>query len=1197
MKDKPDIVCLQETKLSIEDWTVKGYIPEPKIYKREIACGGVLVLVRNDRQFRPVPLRTPLQAAAVRCTLHRPVTICSVYIPGDVDLRAMEELLHQLPTPFLITGDFNAHSPLWGGEFTDQNGARVESFLVRNHVHLANSGQTTRLDVSTMKESALDLTFCDPELATTVDWFVVKDGHGSDHFPAHITITPPQIMEVPKRWSLKRANWEDFTKECLQKINERTGINSYDDFIKTLTNICESNIPTTSGKARKHNSWFSKECRLAVVEKRKAYRKASNNPTVENIISFKKARAKARKVIREQKRGSFQTFVSSIGNQTPLNKVWKMIRNLKGTGSAPSAHHLNRADGSVAETKKEIADEIAGRLAFNSSSEHYSHNFLRAKQRAENTQLNFTSTNAEYYNIPFTLEELSACLSSSSNTAPGPDKISYQIIRHLPRESLAVLLQIFNEIWSTQTFPDSWRLATVVPIPKPGKDLSDASNYRPISLTSCLCKLMEKMVNKRLMWYLEKNKCLSNLQCGFRKNRSTIDHLVRLESFIREAFVNGEHMVAVFFDLEKAFDTTWKFGILKDLQDLGLRGNLPMFVKEFLKNRSFQVKVGHTMSDPLVQEEGVPQGSILSPILFEIKINSIARTLGENIDASLYVDDFLICYRSRSKMETIERKLQLQLNKLQKWSDFNGFKFSPSKTVAVHFCRKHLCVREPDLYINDSRIQVKYQARFLGVIFDRILNFSPHIKDLKIRCVKALRVMRVLSNKEWGADTKTLLHIYRTLIRSKLDYASFIYGSAAKSYIESLDPVHHQGLRLALGAFRTSPVESLLAEADEPPLALRRKQLALQYIAKIGANPDNPAYSYVWNYDQTQKIKFQSNLNKIAPLGLRLEPDIKKVLPKVEMIQESTGKSLPPWIRSIPEVDLSLTKLKKSTTSNAEYLELLGTLMEHYDSYFKIYTDGSKSNDAVGCAFVSNEGTGSQRLQDEVSIFTAEATAISNAVAFAAKCRKKKILILSDSLSVLTSLKNLYCTDPRITKILDSVYKLAQGGKHSVFMWLPSHTGIGPNERVDRLAKKALSIERRVGKIPHLDARSKIKRTIRKEWERQWSLPSLNKLKELKPKLEPRKHYGLNRKNEVRLTRLRIGHTAFTHKHLFDNGDIPRCNPCNCNLTVKHILVECAQLENIRKQYYTQRDMRALFAEVDPRDILEYTASVGLYTN
>ena len=117
--------------------------------------------------------------------------------------------------------------------------------------------------------------------------------------------------------------------------------------------------------------------------------------------------------------------------------------------------------------------------------------------------------------------------------------------------ALDTLLHIFNGIWTT-VFPESWRLATIIPIPKPGKDHAEPTNYRPIALTSCLCKTLERMINKRLVWYLESNNLIKKLQSGFRAERSTSDILVRLETFIRDAFIKREHVVAVFFDLEKS---------------------------------------------------------------------------------------------------------------------------------------------------------------------------------------------------------------------------------------------------------------------------------------------------------------------------------------------------------------------------------------------------------------------------------------------------------------------------------------------------------------------------------------------------------------------------------------------------------------------------------------------------------------------
>ena len=126
-------------------------------------------------------------------------------------------------------------------------------------------------------------------------------------------------------------------------------------------------------------------------------------------------------------------------------------------------------------------------------------------------------------------------------------------------------------MWETGKFPESWELATIILIPKPGKDHTEPTNYRPIALTSCLCKTLERMVNARLVWYLEINNLISPVQSGFRSERSTNDNLVRLETFICDAFVKKEHVVAVFFDLEKAYDNTWKYGILRDLHELGVK--------------------------------------------------------------------------------------------------------------------------------------------------------------------------------------------------------------------------------------------------------------------------------------------------------------------------------------------------------------------------------------------------------------------------------------------------------------------------------------------------------------------------------------------------------------------------------------------------------------------------------------------------
>ena len=386
-------------------------------------------------------------------------------------------------------------------------------------------------------------------------------------------------------------------------------------------------------------------------------------------------------------------------------------------------------------------------------------------------------------------------------------------------------------------------------------------------LVICHLSTMERMVNGRLTWYLERHMVITEYQSGFRRRRSTVDNLVTLETSIRDAFVGRKHLVSIFFDLEKAYDTTWKHGILLDLYKTGFHGRLPMFICDFLSDRYFKVRVGNTYSDPYSQEAGVPQDSILSVTLFSLKINSIVSCLLPDIKCSLYVDDLAIYYSS-SQMPSIERKLQQSLNRLGRWCDENGFKFSPTKTMCVHFCQLRKHHLDPLLYLNGTQIPTIGEAKFLGLIFDSKLSFIPHITSLKSRCTKSLDLIKVLSNTTWGADRKVLLRLYRALIRSKLDYGCIVYGSARPSYIKRLDTVHNQGLRLCLGVFRTSPVQSLYVEANEPPLDMRRTRLSLQYGVKLMSNEVNPAYSAVFQSDIV--ATYEAGERAIKPLGLRI---------------------------------------------------------------------------------------------------------------------------------------------------------------------------------------------------------------------------------------------------------------------------------------------------------------------------------------
>ena len=194
--------------------------------------------------------------------------------------------------------------------------------------------------------------------------------------------------------------------------------------------------------------------------------------------------------------------------------------------------------------------------------------------------IEFTSDNTESYNQLFTLTELQNLIFKSNNSAPGPDEIHYTLLKELSKISLKYLLDIYNNIWISGYIPTKWKQAITIPILKKQKDPTNPTSHRPIALTSCSCKTLKRMINLRLTRFLDSNNRLSNLQTSFR-TKSTIDQIVRIETIIRETFIKKEHLVAVLFDLEKPYDTTWPYGILNDLSQ---QGRLPFFFKHFLED-------------------------------------------------------------------------------------------------------------------------------------------------------------------------------------------------------------------------------------------------------------------------------------------------------------------------------------------------------------------------------------------------------------------------------------------------------------------------------------------------------------------------------------------------------------------------------------------------------------------------------------
>ena len=336
---------------------------------------------------------------------------------------------------------------------------------------------------------------------------------------------------------------------------------------------------------------------------------------------------------------------------------------------------------------------------------------------------------------------------------------------------------------------------------------------------------------------------------------------------------------------------------------------------------------------------------------------------------------------------------------------------------------------DPVLNLDNDPIQFVKEAKFLGLIWDTKLTFEPHIKYLKARCQKSLKV---LSCTEWGADRTTLLKLYRSLVRSQLDYGCIVYGSASKTALTKLDPVHNQGLRLSLGAFRSSPVESLYVEAHEPPLEIRRDKLALQYVLKLKTNPENPAYDVVFNPKHQELYKDKESATD--SFGIHCKKLLKEAKIDVGEIVINSIPDVPIWDSEPVTVDFTLSEFDKPSTSSTVFKSRFNGVKQKYLDFCHIYTDGSKVETKVASAYVCPYGTRGYRLRDGCSIFTAEVEAINKALTYVKVSTRKSFVIFSDIMSVLQAIESQESKNPLVKRVLQACREILSNGKFITFV-------------------------------------------------------------------------------------------------------------------------------------------------------------------
>ncbi|KAJ8913314.1 hypothetical protein NQ315_010982 [Exocentrus adspersus] len=445
-------------------------------------------------------------------------------------------------------------------------------------------------------------------------------------------------------------------------------------------------------------------------------------------------------------------------------------------------------------------------------------------------------------------------------------------------------------------------------------------------------------------------------------------------------------------------------------------------------------------------ENGIPQGSPLSCTLFSIAINEIATGIDDNVSHCIYVDDVTL-FCSGKTIGDISRKIQKSINIIHK----NG---ANTKPKYVHFCRLRKPHNDPTLYLGQQIIRGVTEVKFLGLIFDSKLTWRSHIANLIVRCRKVLNIFKTLAHTVWGAEPKTLLKVYQALVLSRIDYGCQAYSSARNSMLKQLDTIHHAGIRYCIGAFPTSPVESLYCESGLSSLQIRRNRLIGTYFLKTLANPSNPNNEFIWKSSELYKTRPTIT----RPAGARF----------ISLL-ESLNFPLPEiLIQSAQQQTINITDNILSRICNCNRLI--------------IFMDGSKTDNGVGCAFVVKGRQYSWTLHKYWSVYSAE---------------------------------------------------------HNV----GGH------------------------------------------------------LKNIRPSvlLQPT-HFSLNRINEVKMHRLRIGHTKLTHCHLLQGRPPPSCDECETQLTVQHILCNYPKFEIERRTHGVKHDVASnLSSKECVLQVLKYLKEINIF--
>ena len=546
----------------------------------------------------------------------------------------------------------------------------------------------------------------------------------------------------------------DATKSSQTFLSTCTKMNVNDmwSHIKTnLLNILDDNVPSKLSSSKTFHPWITTEIKRLIRNKQIWYQKAKKR---NDEKSWKKYN-ELKKLVQKQCRKSHDVYVQDlITNDKSNKKFWTYIKSQR--------------------KEKTGIPDILDRNAW----------VTDPKQKANLFNAQFSGVFSTP-GTPFTIPPLNSKCKLSSiqvskkgvlklleninvNKAPGPDQIPGKLLRIIAEEIHEVLTVLFQKSLDHGSVPEDWKTALITPLFKKA-DKNDVQNYRPISLTSIICKLLEHIIHSTIMDFVDSNNILTDFQHGFRQGRSCESQLITTIRDFSNSLNASSQVDAILLDFSKAFDKVDHSILLSKMYEMGIQGPLLSWSASFLQGRTQRVAVDGSISDPCPVLSGVPQGTVLGPLFFLLYINDIQRNLSPGTHIRLFADDSLL-YRTISN-NTDAKILQTDLNTLQQWESNNKMEFHPEKCTLLRITNK----REPitNTYtIHNVVLDTQTAAKYLGVTIDNQLNWDDHCNTAYR---KASSMLSFLERNIQKCPRQIKENCYNALVRPILEYGCCVW--------------------------------------------------------------------------------------------------------------------------------------------------------------------------------------------------------------------------------------------------------------------------------------------------------------------------------------------------------------------------------------------------------------------------------------